>query len=358
MKYYLQLDGKEQGPLTADELLALTCKATARVRAEDSSEWTVLATVDELAQKAKALPPLSNPLAVWSLVMGLFPVLLIYLSIFFMTLMSDQFRRWVGRADLGLALFVWPLTSILAIIFGHRAKSKIAWCVRAMKGKRMARAGLWLGYFPWVMGINGVVALSLHGCVTEKGNISKAINNCRQIIMALKVYAADHDGHYPDFAVPDAKNSNDVFRVLFKEDYIADEKIFGCPRSPFNPDGAIGTAPDFLYALESGENHWAMTKGMAESSPRNYPLVFENPSEATWPPKWNASLAGEAKPGRTWSAGRIIIGFNDGSVTIMKLESATGKSASLKPNPAGKPVFPEPSTEQGGFKLGILNVAK
>jgi len=189
--------------------------------------------------------------------------------------------------------------------------------------------------------------------MTEKACIIRSISNCKQIVLAMKIYASDHDGHYPDLTLPNGDNSNEVFRVLFKEGWFSDEYIFCSPKSPFIPDNNIGTAPDFSEALKAGENHWAMTKGLNDASPARMPLVFENPSEATWPPKWNACLTGKAKPGRTWSEGRVIIGFKDGSVQAMKLESAKGKSVGLKPNAEGKPVLPDISP-----KPEILNVAK
>lgn len=84
------------------------------------------------------------------------------------------------------------------------------------------------------------------------------------------------------------------------------------------------------------------------------PLIFENPSEATWPPKWNADLAMQPKPGRSWSKGRIIVGFHDGSVELLPLESDHGTSVGLKPRADGTPIFPILPDR----KLEVLNVAK
>ena len=54
-----------------------------------------------------------------------------------------------------------------------------------------------------------------------------------------------------------------------------------------------------------------------------------------------ACLAGTGKPGRTWKGGKVIIGFNDGSVSVLALESAKGNHVGLKPKADGKPVFPD-----------------
>src|SRR5207253_1916843 len=92
------------------------------------------------------------------------------------------------------------------------------------------------------------------------------------------------------------------------------EIIFGSPKSVFVPDGKIGVKPGFADALKASENHWAFTKGLDDSSPGNIPLVFENPSDASWPPKWDPDSAATKKPGRTWNGGKVIIGYNDSSV--------------------------------------------
>jgi hypothetical protein len=54
----------------------------------------------------------------------------------------------------------------------------------------------------------------------------KAVNNCKQIILSLKQYAKDADSAYPDGRHPELKSANQVFRVLFKDDIVVDERIF------------------------------------------------------------------------------------------------------------------------------------
>ena len=224
-------------------------------------------------------------------------------------------------------------------------------CLKAAIIGAIVMAVLFVGIT--ILALLASLAMPVFTTVTEKGNITKAINNNRQIIMALKIYAADNNGKYPDAAIPGASNSNEVFHLLIKNGYLNDERMFGSPASPFKPDGNIGTAPNFDEALKPGENHWAMTRGMDDAANGGIPLVYENPWEATWPPKWNATRVGRVQPGRVWSGPSIIIGFNDGSVSKMKLDAAGGESAGLRPKSDGTPVFP-----LGNAKLEVLNVAK
>ena len=143
----------------------------------------------------------------------------------------------------------------------------------------------------------------------------KATSNCRQIIIAMKAYAADHNGSYPT-----GKTANEVFRELVREDILQDERVFGSPLSRFIPDNDVGLAPDFAKAVGPGENHWMMLGGLREDSLAIAPVVFENALEASWPPIWDGSpYEGIRKRGQTWKGGRIVVGSNDGSVGVERL---------------------------------------
>jgi hypothetical protein len=198
----------------------------------------------------------------------------------------------------------------------------------------------------WLQVLVGVTALLLltsllvptRSRFAARGNITKGISNARQIVMALKLYASDHDGKYPDAALADPKNANEVFRILFKEETIeseAAEAVFGCPVSPFVPDGKIGSSKDRSKALDAGENHWAIMRGLEDYMSGNIPLVFENPAKATWPPMWNPDAKGTPTRGRAWSTG-IIMGMNDGGAQIMPLDAKLGTAVPLKKIEDGK----------------------
>ncbi|TLD72679.1 type II secretion system protein [Phragmitibacter flavus] len=165
------------------------------------------------------------------------------------------------------------------------------------------------------------------GRISEPGHLTKSINNCRQILLALQIYAADHDGRYPT-----GETANVAFRELFKNEILETEWIFGGRISPYQDDGRIGESPDFKHALEPGENHWAMTQGLSNAKElASIPAVFETPVKAEWPPKWNADAAETPVKGRSWKGGKIVIGLNDGSVALHDLTSSSGTSVGLAP---------------------------
>jgi len=179
-----------------------------------------------------------------------------------------------------------------------------------------------------IIAILAGLAVPAYTIVQRIANQNKGVSNARQVILAMKLFAKDHSSQYPD-TVPNpvtgslAQNANDAFRYMIQEKCAPDERIFGCP-SGYNPDGTIGLSPNYGNALLPGENHWAMTAGQTDTTVGSMPLVFENPASPSWPPLWNADMAGKIAPGRTWADGKIIIGRNDGSVALEALADTKG----------------------------------
>jgi len=177
-----------------------------------------------------------------------------------------------------------------------------------------------------IIAILASLAVPTFAKVQEKGNQTKGISNCKQVITTLKLYSSDNNGMYPDADTASAPTtSNDAFRQLFIGGQCNNEMIFACPASPFTGDGVTGPVGTYIGAVAAGENHWALMKGSSDSSSGNEPLVFENSNAgAAIPPAWNADQAGRAVQGRAWGGGRIIIGLNDSSVALLPLTAATG----------------------------------
>ena len=199
---------------------------------------------------------------------------------------------------------------------------------RPKKGRRW---GAW-AFFLSVIFVLAGLATPVHG-PQEKGRQIQAINCCRYIIISMTSYAKDHGGRFPN-----GTTANEAFRQLIKDGQLEDERVFSAPRSPYVPDNNLGEAPDYRQALEPGENHWAMTKGLTNKADGNTPLVFENPAVKSWPPLWDTRLQGVAQPGRVWKGNKIIVGCADGSVNIEKLKEGE-QLTSLAPVKDGKNLF-------------------
>ena len=99
----------------------------------------------------------------------------------------------------------------------------------------------------------------------------------------------------------------------------------------------MGKAPDFATAVGPGENHWMVVDGLKDTSP---PLIFENALEAAWPPFWDGSAYGKVRQrGQTWKKGKIILGFNDNSVSVEKLGGKDLRRQMIQPGMDGKSIW-------------------
>lgn len=210
------------------------------------------------------------------------------------------------------------------------------------------------GYLQWcAVLIVTLIALSYliptFGGTHQSAAQATTSNNCRQIIMALRIYANDNGGVYPDAKIPNVKTSNEVFRALIRKEIILDERIFGGKMSLYHPDGSIGEAPDYAEALQSGENHWMMASNYQTTTPGHFPFVFENAMSSDWPLIWRKYNGMLIAPGRVWRGGKIIVGCADGSVNLETLEETSAgyqlPETFLKPR--GKEPVP---------KLSILDI--
>ncbi len=232
-----------------------------------------------------------------------------------------------GYAIVSLALGISSVcaglvTGLPAIIFGIVALKKIKSSGGRQGGRGLAIGGMAAGL---VLGLVGTALLAsllvpAYEAVQVRARLLQSATHARQIMMAMKSYASDNGGLYPD-ADPrvNPANSNQAFRELFKRRYLQDESIFATPSGEGDPDHDIGTPPDFAEALQRGENGWAMSKGMSAAAPGGAPLIFEAPTIAVWPPRWR--VVSVSDPGDVERPlGKVVIGRNDGSVASETLQ--------------------------------------
>ena len=108
-----------------------------------------------------------------------------------------------GQATASLILGVLScglscLTSIPAVILGHVALSKIKKSGGLLSGRGLAIAGLIFGYLNLIaLPVIWAVAIPSFINVQNKAQEMVAMNQGRQVIIALKMYASDHNGRYP-----------------------------------------------------------------------------------------------------------------------------------------------------------------
>lgn len=157
----------------------------------------------------------------------------------------------------------------------------------------------------------GIQDLSAQSIISGQG---------REVLSALKIWALDHNDNYTDSDLGEKATANMAFRELFKAELLFDERPFGAPRSPFIPDGDVGSAPDCHKALQPGENHWMLVACLSTKSPGRTPLFFENALDTSWPPKWRPGFFMPHVRGRSWRGGKIQVYLNDNSSFLVPLK--------------------------------------
>lgn len=131
-----------------------------------------------------------------------------------------------------------------------------------------------------------LAALMMPGAdrTSRMGSQTKAFAQSKQIGLALKLFAGDHDGQYPTRGVPvemttAPTTSNAAFAPLLPT-YTTSERLFGNPLSAYQtrpPDDVIDTSYTGkpVKTLEPGENVYAYVAGLTDASSPNAPLVLD-----------------------------------------------------------------------------------
>ena len=150
--------------------------------------------------------------------------------------------------------------------------------------------------------------------------ITKSISDARQIGLALRLYAGDSDGAFPEGKNDyneDIATSNDAFRSLIPA-YLQNETIFTVATSKAGPkaDNRIGSASEIL---ERGENHWAYITGLNSTSNSMWPLIVDHTDGSGFYSDKETELGG------TWKGVKTIVIHADNSAGSVKLTGAGAK---------------------------------
>jgi hypothetical protein len=183
------------------------------------------------------------------------------------------------------------------------------------------------GWLQWgvvaiVCALITVFGYSLALSILDITGTVRGVRNSAYIVGALKLWAYDNNGDYPDSKLGANATANAAFRQLFIDDVFFEERRFGSVYSPYVPDGEIGIKPNYDRALEPGENHWMFIGGLNSESPGYMPMIFENALDASWPPKWKNHLFIKKERGRTWRKGTVVVAFMDNSVNTVQLQQS------------------------------------
>lgn len=158
------------------------------------------------------------------------------------------------------------------------------------------------------------IALPAFNNALREARITRAAGDGRQIFLALKAYASDHEGAFPG---AEATNSNEAFRELFPA-YIQVEANFAVSSSPVGKraDNKVDPA---TRALERGENHWAYVAGLSDTSHALWPVIVDHTDGS------GTYTTRETEPGGTWGGRKAIVIRCDGGAVPTPLRGSGDK---------------------------------
>jgi len=180
-----------------------------------------------------------------------------------------------------------------------------------------------------IIAILASIALPVFSSVQTRGFQTKDLSNAKQIGLACKLYAADHDGLYPDkdgraadppvTPLTSADKSNQAFAGLVPR-YLPAEKLFYLAKSAWSPN-----IPDEKMTLstdrcEAATNNYAYELGMTESSNPSFPLIADAPTTGDTTAVYNTDAT---QKGGVWSGKKAIVIRCDNSGSIESIDAAT-----------------------------------
>jgi prepilin-type N-terminal cleavage/methylation domain-containing protein len=185
-----------------------------------------------------------------------------------------------------------------------------------------------------IIAILASIALPVFSSVTERANQTKDLSNAKQIGLACKLFAGDHDGKFPfqngqvdppaDIAPPGGgSNSNQIFASLVPA-YVPTEKIFYLAKSfwsPTAPDEKTTVAAD---RVEEATNSFAYMFGLSDTDNPNYPLIFDSPTAALTTYPTNPALKGGV-----WKGKKAVVIHTDQSGTVENTTTVTATTYNI-----------------------------
>jgi prepilin-type N-terminal cleavage/methylation domain-containing protein len=180
-----------------------------------------------------------------------------------------------------------------------------------------------------IIAILASIALPVFSSVQTRGFQTKDLSNAKQIGLACKLYAADHDGLFPDkdgqaadppvTPLTSADTSNQAFASLVPR-YLTAEKLFYLAKSAWSPN-----VPDEKMTLpgdrcEASTNNYAYELGMTESSNPSFPLIVDAPSTGDTSAVF---VTDSTAKGGVWGGKKAIVVRVDNSGSIENIDATT-----------------------------------
>ncbi|MFN2542009.1 MAG: type II secretion system protein [Chthoniobacterales bacterium] len=222
-----------------------------------------------------------------------------------------------------------------------------------------------------IIAILASFALPAYTTVQERAQQTKDLSNAKQIGLALKQFASDNNGTFPNkmpaagdySAAPSTvpATSNDAFWWLFPN-YLQSEDIFIVPGSAWTPSAAdnlldTNTAATRGETLEgstgstgggaSPECGYAYVTALTDTSNPAFPLVADAFSTTAA----QSYATSKSVRGGVWTGKKAVVLFADASGQILKCTLGAGGTTSTVNRPGGGNLF-----ASGANWLDVANV--
>jgi prepilin-type N-terminal cleavage/methylation domain-containing protein len=184
-----------------------------------------------------------------------------------------------------------------------------------------------------IIAVLASIALPVFTSVQERGFQTKDLSNAKQIGLACKLYAGDHDGLFPDkagdvdppaVALAAGSSSNLAFANLIPN-YMPSEKLFYLAKSAWSPNLPDEKMTNPADRCEASTNNYAYEMGLTEVSNPSFPLIADAPFTGGGSAVYHTAPTDR---GGVWKGKRAIVVRCDMSGTVEKgtINAAAGTS--------------------------------
>ncbi len=223
-----------------------------------------------------------------------------------------------------------------------------------------------------IIAILASIALPAFSSVQERAKQTKDLSNGKQIALALKQFALDNNGSFPQFAPNTsygaavtagtlAANSNEALWWLFPT-YLTAEDIFcvgGSKWSNAQPDNSIDVAGAGarVLTLAPGENAYLYVLGLNDTSNPQFPLIADAVIGAVAAAPYQYTVD-QNTAGGVWKGRRAIVIFTDGSGKVMTCDdlAAPATPTIFRPGSAADSIFQNSSDPNVTWLVNATNV--
>ena len=158
-----------------------------------------------------------------------------------------------------------------------------------------------------IIAILAGLALPVFANAQKKGKLAASLSNAKQVGLALKMYATDHEGNFPTYTDPSeptnkVATSNEALETLMPK-YTKSKAIFINPQSAWCKGGTGGSSDSSnQYKVLQGESDWAYVRGLNDISDSRWPILATAFADAQ-----GTYTNQTSKKGGVWEASDAIV---------------------------------------------------